>query len=115
MSVTLPTPPAPPPGAVPPLPADVRAFADRHGIGEHVAATARLLRESFPPAGEVSFRLFVDPETEDENPWTAVVVAVRSRLTVPELLRAADGFYDRWIPATPPPARDLIIPSYSPA
>jgi hypothetical protein len=120
MSVTHPTPPAPAnptpagsPDALPPLPNDVRAFSDRHGLAEHIAATARLLRETFPPPGDITLELFTDPESEDESPWVAVVVTVRSSATVPEMLRHYNDFLERWVAVTPAPVRDQMIPKFT--
>lgn len=118
MSITHPAPltpanPMPASGAVlPPFPDDVRAFCDQYGLGAHVAATARMLRETFPPPGDIEVSLFTDPESDDENPWVAVVVAVRSNGDVPTMLRLHSDFLDRWIPATPAAVRDLMIPRF---
>lgn len=120
MSVTHPTPPASAnptpaggPDALPPLPDDVRAFSDRHGLAEHIAATARLLRETFPPPGDITLELFTDPESEDAVNW--VVVKIRAAGTTAALLQAYDRFLDRWIATTPAPVRDRIAGSFTPA
>jgi hypothetical protein len=116
MSVALPdtTPATAPPttsDALPPLPDDVREFCEKHNLAEHVAATARLLRDTFPPPGEIPFRLFTDPESDEEVSW--VVVKIRSAGDVPSLLQANERFLDRWIPTTPAAVRDLLNASFT--
>jgi hypothetical protein len=121
MSVTHPSPltpavPATPSSHdLPPLPDDVRAFCDRHELVPYVAATARMLREAFPTPGAIETFLFTDPESDSENPVSWVVVRIRSRGAVPELLQSYERFLDRWVTATPAPIRDLLHGSYTPA
>ncbi|MBA4063778.1 MAG: hypothetical protein C0501_08710 [Isosphaera sp.] len=102
MSVTLPTPPAPPADAVPPLPADVRAFADRHNLAEHLPTTFRLIREEFDPVGEVAMRVRDDSEVEGH---TSLVLNVPVRGDVSSVLDRYYRYLERWVPVTPPDAR----------
>ena len=67
MSVTLPTPPAPPAGAVPPLPADVRAFADQYP--DEVAGV--VLVDVAHPDQEAKWLAAVPAAAPGENPVLA--------------------------------------------
>ena len=120
MSIAHPTPlspstPVPASSAdLPPLPDEVRAFCDRQAIRDYVAVTVRMLREAFPPPGDIAVSLFTDPESDDERPISWVVVRIHAAGTTAALLQAYERFLDRWVPATPAPVRELITGSFSP-
>lgn len=75
--------------------------------------TARLLRDTFPPPGDIAYSLFTDPESEDENPWVAVVVSIRCSGEVPTIVRKYNDFLERWVAVTAAPVRDLMIPKFT--
>jgi hypothetical protein len=110
MSVTYPTPqtsatPTPALGAdVPPLPDNVRAFCDRHGLTAHLPTTFRLLREEFHPVGDIAVRLMEDPEADS----TSLVLNVPVGGDVPTVHDSFRRFLERWIPVTPAAVRQLI-------
>ena len=110
MSVTYPTPqtsatPTPALGAdVPPLPDNVRAFCDRHGLTAHLPTTFRLLREEFHPVGEISMRIVDD--SEDDFTRCVLTVPLRTDTLVVECFQR---FLARWIPVTPPDAGMRIV------
>jgi hypothetical protein len=121
MSVTQPTPlnltaPATSGGTeTPPIPDDVRAFAERRGLGDYIARTARMLRAAFPQSRQIEVFLFTDPEWESEPPVQWVVVRVRAIGSATELSQSYQRFMDLWVTATPASIRDLLHGSYTPA
>jgi hypothetical protein len=115
MSITQPTPltpanPAPTsgPDAIPPLPDDVRAFCDRHGLTAHLPTTFRLIREEFNPVGEIVIRLMEDPDAD----YTSFVLTVPLRTDAP-VLACFQRFLERWIPITPADVRQRISFTWS--
>ncbi len=96
------------PDALPPLPDDVRAFCDRHGLTAHLPTTFRMIREEFKPVGEIAVRVREDPEED----YASLVLTLPLRTDSP-VLDCFQRYLERWIPVTPADVRQRITVTWS--
>src|SRR5205814_1499385 len=100
------SPTTPPPAGepMPPLPDDVRAFCEKHGLTAYLPTTFRLIREEFAPVGGIGMRVVDDSEDD----FTRLVLTVPLRTNTP-VVESFQRFLERWIPLTSPDAGMRIV------
>lgn len=87
-----------------PLSDDVRAFCQRHDLGDHLNRAIEFARQSFSIVGEPEVRLEQDPEDGDSY----LVLGVRVEGDEGESARADRDYLRSWANSTPWPAVHLI-------
>ena len=88
---------------------DARAFCEREGLRDALAAAIRLVGEYFPDARDLRVRLEWDPDNP-RHEWLSVDYVVSG--PVDELIDRDNHMLDRWLQEAPRDALGKVIVTF---